>query len=119
MNYKGDKVGYSGLHRWLNKEFKDISVCESKECKNISKKLHWALKKGCTYQRKRENFLRLCASCHKIYDMTDEVRANLSKAHIGLKSHWKGKTRSSSDRLKISKGTKLGMARAGYTVNSL
>jgi hypothetical protein len=35
-------------------------------------KFHWALKRGCNYEHKRENFISLCVSCHRRYDLKPE-----------------------------------------------
>ena len=77
-NWKGDKVGYSGIHIWLRKTFTK-EKCE--DCGSIpppAKKdfLEWALIKGCKYERKRENFKCVCRSCHLRYD---EIINNITK----------------------------------------
>lgn len=64
--WKGDEVGYHGVHTWLRKNYGADGECE--ECKK-SGRLHWAKLKGKEYERKRENFRHLCSSCHKKYDM--------------------------------------------------
>ena len=67
-NYK-DNVGYKGLHDWLNKYFKK-TICENPDCKNRKPnvRLEWALILGRKYERKKENFISLCRSCHAKYD---------------------------------------------------
>lgn len=65
------------IHRWLNKNFGKPYKCESKNCKNKSKVFDLALKKGKKYERKRENFLMLCRSCHKKYDITEETKTKI------------------------------------------
>jgi len=106
MNYKGDEVGYHGIHKWLAKTYGRPTLCENIECNGFSITYHWALKRGYEYQRKRKNFLMLCASCHKKYDITDQVRRNLSLAKKGKPSNRKGTTISEEGRLNISEGSK-------------
>jgi hypothetical protein len=72
-NWKGDKVGPVGIHHWLSGNFVKLKKCQF--CKKIPKKrkngsagIEWALIKGKTYERKRENFLCLCRRCHAFYD---------------------------------------------------
>ena len=66
-NWKGDKVSYSGLHRWIRKNFIKIDKCENKKCPHKNpKRIDWA-NKG-IYNRDRKNWMRLCRSCHIWYD---------------------------------------------------
>jgi len=71
---------YTVVHQWMNKTYGHSKNCE--HCKKVGKyiiyerqnqkikrwSIEWALKKGCKYERKRENFLYLCVSCHRLYD---------------------------------------------------
>jgi hypothetical protein len=83
--WKGESVKYHGIHTWLRKFFGVSGICDI--CNKESKKLHWALMRGKEYERKRENFMHLCASCHKNYDMTIETRKRMSMAKIGKPSN--------------------------------
>lgn len=80
-NWQGDKVGYQGIHVWLNKTFGKANKCKNPDCvyprKNSSyalikspKRFEWAKLKNVPYERKRENFWMLCASCHRTYDLS-------------------------------------------------
>ncbi len=64
--------GYSAVHQWLIKSFGKADVCDSRliglRCRKISSVFEWALIKGCKYQKKSENFIELCKSCHHRYD---------------------------------------------------
>ncbi len=67
-SWKGDDVGYSGLHMWVRKVLGEPEKCE--HCyKNGLKgmQIHWA-NKSRAYLRDVSDWLRLCASCHKKYD---------------------------------------------------
>src|SRR5438128_11421542 len=64
--WKGDKVGYFGLHLWVNRKLGRPSLCESCKTKK-AKKFEWANKSG-EYKRDLEDWLRLCTSCHRKYD---------------------------------------------------
>lgn len=66
--WKGDKVSYWGIHKWLVKQFGNANKCERKQCYKRNFIYQWALRKGKNYERKRENFIQLCKSCHSIYD---------------------------------------------------
>ena len=66
--WKEKGLGYWGIHQWLRKHYGKSDRCENKECSQKSKIYVWAKLKGQTYERKRENYWKLCASCHNVYD---------------------------------------------------
>jgi len=66
--WKGDNVGYDGMHHWLKTTFGKADKCENPDCKGKSKTFEWSLLKGKKYERRRENFWQLCVICHRIYD---------------------------------------------------
>ena len=74
---------YMRIHNWLGYHYSSATYCESITCKGISKMYHFCLKKGCIYEKKRENFIQLCSSCHRLYDMNDEMRKNISEGQKG------------------------------------
>jgi len=66
-NWKGEDVGYTGVHQWLYKKLGQPNYCEM--CKKSNKKkYHWA-NKNHTYLRVVEDYMRLCANCHTKYDI--------------------------------------------------
>ena len=70
-NWKGDNVGYSGLHRWLRKKLGNPKECQN--CKREGKKnngrwnLEWA-NKSHKYKRDLADWIGLCRFCHIAYD---------------------------------------------------
>ncbi len=79
-NWKGDEAGYHAIHQWLRSNFGSADRCENKLCVyprinaanktlKAAKYFEWALLKGKTYVHERANFIRLCISCHKRYDV--------------------------------------------------
>ncbi len=82
---KLEKYGYSAIHKWLKNNFGKPNKCEMSSCKKISDNFEWALKKGKEYEKKRENFIQLCVSCHRIYDFTENQRKKISLAVKGRK----------------------------------
>ena len=67
-HWKGEKVGYGGLHEWVYRKLGSPNICE--HCKKRftnNRQLHWA-NKSRTYKRDVKDWIRLCASCHKKYD---------------------------------------------------
>lgn len=67
-------VGKSQVHKWLEVHYGKDNICEGIDCRGIATWYDWALKKGRTYKRDRDNFLRLCRSCHRRYDLTREKK---------------------------------------------
>jgi len=71
-NWKGDNVGYIGIHSWLRKNFNKPIRCElcnkiPKNAKDNRTKLEWANKSG-KYLRDRTDWICLCTKCHCNYD---------------------------------------------------
>lgn len=82
------KVGdreYQKIHNWISKEYGKADNCENPECKGHSKHYEWALLKGREYDYKRENFIRLCKSCHFLYDQDLERVRELGHKNKGAK----------------------------------
>ena len=85
-NWKGENVGYIGIHVWLLKNYKNPKQCEL--CGLIGHrktgrwKISWALKKPHKYERKRKNFFGLCNKCHRSYDKTNQWNRNISLSKI-------------------------------------
>lgn len=90
--WKGAKAGYYAIHQWLRYHFGRPEKCDNPTCvyprvnkfREVTlkpKSFQWALKHGKTYAHLRENFIQLCASCHKKYDSerTDGVRKPLPR----------------------------------------
>lgn len=75
---KIDPREYARIHYWLRLNFGHANKCESQTCKGISKSFGWALLHGKKYEKVRENYIRLCKSCHSIYDLTEEGRKAIS-----------------------------------------
>lgn len=98
-NWKGDSVGYYALHDWLILHYGKAKKCEM--CGGTSR-VQWAKLRNKLYERRRENFWNLCHKCHMEYDGTS----------IASRPTWnKGRSWTKDERLKISRGTKLGMAK--------
>ena len=65
--WRGDKVSYSGLHYWIKAQLGAPRRCE--HCGSTNKrKYEWA-NKDHEYRRNVNDFMRLCTSCHRRYDI--------------------------------------------------
>lgn len=70
--WKGDKISYTNLHKWLYDNYKKLDMCEF--CGDGGK-LECANKSG-EYKRDLTDWLTLCVKCHKAYD---KGRKSISK----------------------------------------
>lgn len=66
--WKGDTVGYVGLHRWVRRMLGESYKCE--QC-NSMRFVQWANKSG-EYKRDLTDWVRLCRKCHHRYDNISE-----------------------------------------------
>jgi hypothetical protein len=66
--WKGEKVSYRALHKWVIKYLGNPKKCSKcgKE-KTTPKSIQWA-NVDHNYKRNLTDWIALCASCHKIYD---------------------------------------------------
>lgn len=65
-HWKGDDVGYTSLHEWINNNWGKLRKCEVCDTED-AKKFEWANLNG-IYNRDRVNWKRMCCSCHCKYD---------------------------------------------------
>lgn len=66
FNWKGDSIGYAGIHKWINRVAGSPSLCD--DCGTTSaKKFEWANISG-KYKRILSDWKRLCVSCHRKFD---------------------------------------------------
>lgn len=70
--WKGEKAGYSALHKWVSKYKKKPRNCSqcgmvgriTKDGRNY---IQWA-NKSHRYKRDLDDWIALCAACHGVYD---------------------------------------------------
>ena len=66
--WKGDNVGYQGLHSWVQRQLGNPTKCEHCDLEDTnSRRFHWA-NISRKYKRDLKDFIRLCAKCHSKYD---------------------------------------------------
>ena len=63
----GDKVSYPALHTWIRNKLGTPNYCTKCDGKK-AKRFDWA-NISREYKRDVNDFIRLCRSCHKKYDM--------------------------------------------------
>ena len=66
-NWKGNNIGYWGVHSWINRKYGQPKLCDI--CNKSNKKRYeWANKSG-KYLRIRNDWIRLCVKCHRKNDL--------------------------------------------------
>lgn len=65
--WKGDAVGYAGVHDWMTAQYGQPKHCEDCGTTNPRRRYEWANISG-EYRRDRADFKRLCKRCHNIFD---------------------------------------------------
>ena len=66
--WKGNNVSYSGLHYWIIRQKGKPKICEHCGANCKERKLTWA-NVNHKYRRNLDDFISLCYSCHKKYDL--------------------------------------------------
>lgn len=66
--WKGDRVGYDALHRWVYKELGRPLLCDLCGDNTSERMYHWANRSG-LYRRDLSDWMRACVPCHKKYDL--------------------------------------------------
>jgi hypothetical protein len=68
-NWKGDEVGYRGIHMWVKKWKGSPHICEDcgKYVENL-KAIDWS-NNDHLYKRNLDDYVRRCRKCHNDYDI--------------------------------------------------
>lgn len=66
-NWKGDKVGYKCLHKWIIRWHGKAKKCEFCGKTSDTHKICWANISG-KYKRDIKDYIQLCVSCHTKFD---------------------------------------------------
>jgi hypothetical protein len=68
VQWKGDEVGYEPLHQWIRRIKGPPNACvQCGKVKTTARSIHWA-NIDRQYRRQPDDFIALCASCHKLHD---------------------------------------------------
>lgn len=68
-----EKVGYRAIHYWIEREMGKPSKCEHCLGEFSGHKIHWANVSG-KYLRDVNDWKRLCAKCHGVFDKINNSR---------------------------------------------
>ena len=67
--WKGDDVGYAGLHTYIRSNWGRADCCENPNCSGTCMQFEWSKKDHNTpYTRDRKDYQKLCKLCHRRYD---------------------------------------------------
>lgn len=77
--WKGENVSNVGLHQWIRRKKGAPMVCDHCGRKD-KKKYEWA-NIDHKYRRVLEDYIRLCTSCHRIYDIENNDYDNHRQWH--------------------------------------
>jgi len=78
--WKGDDVGYTGLHLWIYRQLGKAKTCIRCGKSGTGKQIQWANISG-EYKRDVSDFEPLCASCHKKQDYFRKFGNACRKGH--------------------------------------
>lgn len=76
-----DRPGYKATHKWLKRHYGAADHCS--KCDTPSKRYEWANLSG-EYLRDVNDYIQLCASCHRKMDYTEQQSKNRSLARRGI-----------------------------------
>ena len=82
MKYEGN---YRNVHIWLKNTHGKANKCENSNCENKNNRFTWSKIRGKNYEKKRENFWKLCSKCHRSYDNSVKWAKNIGKSLKGKK----------------------------------
>jgi hypothetical protein len=71
-NWKGDSAGYNAIHTWVRSRAGTPSYCEHCKTSDKRKRYEWA-NVSRNYKRDMQDYIRLCASCHRQYDYKHRI----------------------------------------------
>lgn len=76
-----NRPGYKAVHKWLKRYHGAADHCS--KCDTPSKRYEWANLSG-EYLRDVNDYIQLCASCHRKMDYTEQQSKNRSLARKGI-----------------------------------
>jgi hypothetical protein len=85
--WKGDKATVGPVHKWVEKRKGKPMKCEHCGCTH-KKRYHWA-NVDHKYRRNLDDYKRLCGSCHKKYDIKNNIsQASKDIMQKNLEKQW-------------------------------
>jgi len=108
--WKGKSVGYSALHRWVQKHLGVANVCSNCSATSKETKIEWANLSG-KYKRELSDWSPMCRSCHMVFDDVSRKVWRTRRKRYGEAGHketanWKGWKHSAESRKKMSEARK-------------
>ncbi len=77
--YKTDLKSIQCKHSYLRNNFGKATFCMNELCEKKSKRFEWCKKTECEYTFNPDDYIWLCRSCHRKYDLTPEKKEKAIK----------------------------------------
>lgn len=105
ISRKENRKEYQNIHCWIRYHYGNAPKCSNKNCKSENpKRYEWAVKKGEILTKDITKFIPLCPSCHRKYDLTDEIKNKMSNVSWNTKkTHCKSGHEFTKENTKIYK----------------
>lgn len=72
--WKGSLANKYSMHQYLYANYGKPTYCTNDDCSHKCKIYEWCLKTGREYSHNPRDYLWLCRSCHRNYDLTPEKK---------------------------------------------
>ena len=72
LGWKGSSAKHSAIHTWVRRYKGKANKCANLKCSEKSKMFEWA-NVDHNYRRVLEDYISMCRSCHKIYDIENKI----------------------------------------------
>lgn len=110
MNYKGDKSSISAKHAYLRTHYGRPTHCTNDKCEKRSTIYEWCKKTESEYTSNPDDYLWMCRSCHRKYDLTPEKRLMAMKNLLSTTRKFKTKLKLEDVKVireRVAKGHRL------------
>ena len=95
INVRDNTQEYRQIHKWLRRNFGDADICEM-DNNHKSNKYEWANISG-NYLKDINDWKKMCPSCHRKYDVTEELREKMKITNKGKSKRHRPVTQFSKD----------------------
>jgi hypothetical protein len=76
-------------HAWINRKYPKTGVCQNPDCEKIlCRRTEYANLCNHKYTKDIKDYMEMCTSCHKKYDMTEERTEKTASYNRGKSAWW-------------------------------
>ena len=80
-SWKGDNVGYRGIHHWIRKQLGKANYCQDCKLNKVpedkKRYFQWSNISG-KYLRDLKDWVQRCIPCHMVYDKNKQIKTPLT-----------------------------------------